>query len=64
MKTIIIFDGPSTSGKTIYSSELKKLLNCDRIDYDSIWQEVIKTNKKNIDKKTETMIIDKIKKSE
>ena len=64
MKTIILFDGPSTSGKTIYSSELKKLLNCDIIDYDSIWQEVIKTNKKNIDKKTETMIIDKIKKSE
>lgn len=58
MKIIILFDGPSSSGKTTYSKALynKYKNHCDLIEFDKIYK---KEKKKNIDK----IIINKINNS-
>ena len=64
MKIIILFDGPSTSGKTTYSSSLfnKYKKYCDIIEHDKEWRKYSKNND-NKKKSIEKTIIDKINNS-
>ena len=64
MKIIILFDGPSTSGKTTYSLSLfnKYKKYCDIIEHDKEWRKYSKNND-NKKKSIEKTIIDKINNS-